>query len=342
MTTNKLLLGALLATAFLPALAAELPADSDAPQDKPAVRTRERFHVEVAHNGPRKTVKNAPYSAEMVNERVQVLADGNQIVHKTTTMSYRDSAGRTRHEIRNSEGELASIAIQDPVENVTWMLRPKDKTAVKLRPFEFGNAAFSAHLAAEGHAAAEAGRAAALAGRAAGEAARARIEQMRKDGTMPTVERRVTANGEEIVIKRIQKVNEDGKNPEVRHETRIDLSPLADAFGDKKWSANTTQKDLGTRDFGGVKAQGRLRSYEIPANAIGNRNPILVSDEQWFAPDLQVTVYTKHNDPRSGEVTYRLDNIKRDEPQAALFTVPSDYTVKDLAKITHPPAADKQ
>jgi hypothetical protein len=40
-------------------------------------------------------------------------------------------------------------------------------------------------------------------------------------------------------------------------------------------------------------------------------------------------VYHKHSDPRSGEVVYRLENLKRDEPAPALFTVPSDYTVKD-------------
>jgi hypothetical protein len=226
---------------------------------------------------------------------------------------------------------------------VTWVLNPKNKTAVKLKPFEFGNGPLAARIAVEtARASADAGRAAAAAGRAAAEVARARVEQMRKDGTLPTVERRVTANGEEIVIKRVQKISEDGKGPDVKHDMRIELAPLAEAFADKKWSANTTQKDLGTRDFGGVKAQGSLRSYEIPANAIGNRNPIMVTDEQWSAPDLQVTVYTKHSDPRSGESVFRLDNIKRDEPPAALFAVPSDYTVNDLSKLANPPAADKQ
>jgi hypothetical protein len=39
---------------------------------------------------------------------------------------------------------------------------------------------------------------------------------------------------------------------------------------------------------------------------------------------------TKRSDPRTGERTWRMVNIKRDEPAPALFAVPSDYTVKDV------------
>jgi DNA-directed RNA polymerase specialized sigma24 family protein len=34
--------------------------------------------------------------------------------------------------------------------------------------------------------------------------------------------------------------------------------------------------------------------------------------------------------PRSGDNVYRLSSIKREEPAASLFSVPSDYTVKDV------------
>jgi len=37
-----------------------------------------------------RTLKNAPYSAEIINERIQSLPDGNQIVKRTSQMSYRD------------------------------------------------------------------------------------------------------------------------------------------------------------------------------------------------------------------------------------------------------------
>ena len=40
----------------------------------------------------------APYSATVVNESVQTLADGNRIVQKTTGTTARDSEGRTRND----------------------------------------------------------------------------------------------------------------------------------------------------------------------------------------------------------------------------------------------------
>jgi hypothetical protein len=40
-------------------------------------------------------------------------------------------------------------------------------------------------------------------------------------------------------------------------------------------------------------------------------------------------VFTKHSDPRSGDFVFKLDKLRREEPPAALFTVPADYTVTD-------------
>jgi hypothetical protein len=56
-----------------------------------------------------KAVKGMPYGAEVVSERQQNLADGNQIVHKSSSMSYRDGAGRTRQEVLNDKGEVMTI-----------------------------------------------------------------------------------------------------------------------------------------------------------------------------------------------------------------------------------------
>jgi len=40
-------------------------------------------------------------------------------------------------------------------------------------------------------------------------------------------------------------------------------------------------------------------------------------------------VMSKHSDPRTGELTYRLTNINRSEPAHSLFEIPSDYTLKE-------------
>ena len=74
-----------------------------------------------------KCVKNAPYSAEVVSEKIQHLADGNQISKRTTTMTYRDSAGRTRQEVRDAGGNVKTIHINDNVVGTRLMLSPAAK-----------------------------------------------------------------------------------------------------------------------------------------------------------------------------------------------------------------------
>jgi hypothetical protein len=76
-----------------------------------------------------------------------------------------------------------------------------------------------------------------------------------------------------------------------------------------------------------VQAQGTRTTTTIPAGTIGNERPINIVDERWYSPDLQMTVMTKHSDPRSGETNFQLKNINRSSPPPNLFEIPSDYTV---------------
>jgi len=85
---------------------------------------------------------------------------------------------------------------------------------------------------------------------------------------------------------------------------------------------------LGTQTINGVQAEGTRYTRTIPAGAIGNQNPIVITSERWYSPDLQVVVLSKRDDPRTGETITQLTNIQRGEPDASLFQVPSDYTVK--------------
>ena len=68
---------------------------------------------------------------------------------------------------------------------------------------------------------------------------------------------------------------------------------------------------LGSREFDGARADGRKTTWTIPAGHIGNRLPVQIVSERWHAPDLNVVVFTRHADPRTGERIYRLQNIKR-------------------------------
>lgn len=90
----------------------------------------------------------------------------------------------------------------------------------------------------------------------------------------------------------------------------------------------TSREDLGTRNIEDMNARGSRETETIPAGAIGNQFPIKITDEIWYSSDLQINVLTTHNDPRSGEIVYKLTNISRANPQKSLFEVPSDYTIQ--------------
>lgn len=293
-------------------------------------------------------VKNAPYSAESVSESIQRLADGNQIVTRSSSMQYRDGAGRTRTEVRGDDGKLRMVTISDPVDGARWILNPERKSATRTditsaqaraQAEAARAAATQARIAAaQARAEADAARAVADQARIAANEARARIDQLRKEGKLP--------EGTHIIVKDVQRGIEPAEvrvriaqpaaaaMPAARAMSAQIAPLIVGAVNDGKWSAKAVTRELGEREFSGVRAQGSQRSYAIPAGEIGNRDPIEVSSETWYSPELQVTVYHKRSDPRSGEMVYRLENLKRGEPPAALFSVPSDYTVRDPLKVT--------
>ena len=89
--------------------------------------------------GEGKVVKGAPYSAEAITERIQVLADGNRIDQKTSAQVYRDGQGRTRRETTlgpigpwgTPDNASPMVLINDPVAGVGYVLNPADHTAVR-------------------------------------------------------------------------------------------------------------------------------------------------------------------------------------------------------------------
>ena len=88
---------------------------------------------------PGRVVRNAPYSADMITESTQTLADGNHIKQSTTSRMFRDSDGRTRTEQSlNGLGALAGgstlpkvVFINDPVAGTNYALNLTNKTATK-------------------------------------------------------------------------------------------------------------------------------------------------------------------------------------------------------------------
>ena len=92
--------------------------------------------------------------------------------------------------------------------------------------------------------------------------------------------------------------------------------------------ADVQTEDLGKQTINGLSAQGTRRTRTIPVGKIGNEKPITIVSESWYSLDLQIVVMSKRSDPRFGETTYTLSNIQQKEPDASLFSVPADYTIK--------------
>ncbi len=252
-----------------------------------------------------KLVKGAPYSAQAVTESVQTLSDGNRIVRKNTAQLYRDAEGRTRREqtvgylgpYAASGEETQTVFINDPVAGFSYILEPSAKTARKMprRELRFRVEGDAAEGAANQKAAREVLR---------------KVEVERTYQRVPGPAGSDHVTGTAVIVT----APPAGEGPTfMRHSSKHEAK---------------TEK-LEARSFDGVKAEGTRTTVTIPAGEIGNEMPISIVDEHWYSPELQVTVMTRHSDPRSGETTYRLTNISRTEPASALFQVPSDYTVKE-------------
>ena len=79
---------------------------------------------------------------------------------------------------------------------------------------------------------------------------------------------------------------------------------------------------LGKQMIEGVNAEGTRSVQTIEAGAIGNDRPIAITNESWYSDELQMQVMSKRTDPRTGDESFRLTNIRRGEPGAYLFQPP--------------------
>jgi len=137
------------------------------------------------------------------------------------------------------------------------------------------------------------------------------------------------------------------KPPSVQVQTGQELPPLPPppppfagtmgpvaivaAKGELTSKANQQSQDLGSQMMEGVNVTGTRIVSTIPAGAIGNEQPIETASERWFSPVLQVVVKSIHTDPRIGQTTESLENLRRTEPDSSLFQVPGDYSVTESA-----------
>lgn len=282
------------------------PATNSVPAQQVKVETVQRGTVQFTASdlGAAVAVKNSPYSAEAVTETVQTLADGNKITRKNTVVQYRDGEGRMRREFElQAIGRLGdveagankSISIDDPVAKVHYSLDLNRKTAFKMAGGE-GTIRMAMPAGTVGGPAR-----AAFSGNAV--SADVMVTRTLERSPMPAVA--------------------EGAVP------AIAIGPAASWTTADKGTNALKEEDLGSRNVEGVEAKGTRTVVTIPPGEVGNERALEIVSERWYSDQLKTFVLTRHADPRFGETTHRLTNVRLGEPPATLFEVPADFTVQE-------------
>jgi hypothetical protein len=292
--------------------------------------------AEAAGADGQRVIKAAPYCADAVHETVQWLADGNgaapnRIVRQQTTRLCRDGEGRTRQEVERSGRKL--VYLRDPAARETWLLDPERKSARRI-----GSSLRMEWHSGESHKAmreyAERLREWA---RHMAEATRGGFSSPTPPTpptlpTPPTPPTPATPTTPSTVI--ISRADDPTQPAEVRL-LRSQVHNLVDWAipAPVQWRAlNMAPRGAGStsplpaKEIDGLRVNGERTSWLIEAGKLGNEKPIQITREVWTSPELMLTVASRDFDPRSGEVNYRLKNLKRGEPDPALMKVPADYT----------------
>lgn len=298
-----------------------------------------------------RVVRGAPYCATAVHENVQTLADGNRIVRRQQSQLCRDGEGRTRREVQR-EGGPKVVYLNDPVARESWAIYPEQKRVQRLR----GRAVW----AQGGDAAAQAAWEASMRDwgeRMKEQAARwkewgARVAERARSADAERLRARGLGGEPGIVIEQelLAPAAPGASAVERRRELRViraselpampappappapmtaptpPLPPLPLIQLPMLPREGGTTTALPAREIEGLKVTGERTTWTLEAGRIGNEKPIVSSREVWRSPELMLTVMSRDADPRSGEQTYRLEKIKRGEPDPALMKPPTDFT----------------
>ncbi len=294
----KLLFGTIILGAAASVFGQEAPATPAAPAKPARVAIMPLAGTDIIIAG---VTKNAPFTADESGETVRVMADGNRIVESWTGKTARSGEGRVRREI--TSGNLGGGAARPFIFDST--------NAPSRAVFTVGGAGDARSvLLAKTEAEAAAG-------------ARTIVASPQNGEGFSVV---TSGNGDET--KRVLMTKIEGAA--VKDGTWVASGGFGGSLavlsatgpmrgeGDK---SQTRKEDLGSRDFGGVQAEGHRIITTYAAGSVGNEREIEVTSEVWFAKDLGVIVYSKRSDPRTGETTYQMTNIVRAEPDASLFQV---------------------
>jgi hypothetical protein len=240
-----------------------------------------------------KVVKGVPFTADTQTEFAQTLSNGQKIYRKSVTALARDSEGRTRR-----EQTIDAVGLYGGTPHQTIFINdPVAGVNYVLDPANrVATKTFIASLTWIG----EIG-------------AGAETVHVTSDRSVGATTARKT-----IVMDGIN----TGAGKVVASTTTTISHP-----------EHSRTESLGTMTIEGITVEGTRSIETIPAGSIGNDTPIEIISEKWYSPELGMVVKSTRVDPMAGDNTYQLLNIRRAEPPASLFQVPSDYTIKEGSQV---------
>jgi len=124
-------------------------------------------------------------------------------------------------------------------------------------------------------------------------------------------------------------------DPQNRIAYRYSLKVLKDSVptAHGNWSGphmEVTKEPLGSQWMEGLLAVGTRETRRvIAAGARDNDQPFTIVVEVWYSSEIGAVVLEKAPNPFGGELTRRLTNIDRAEPDISLFQPPADYKIED-------------
>jgi hypothetical protein len=234
-------------------------------------------------------VKGSPFCATVTTDHTQAFADGNRIHSSDSSTLCRDAQGRTR---REAGLNLLGAGAQSPGGKIVTILDP-----VAGFRYVLDSENKVAHRTAISSSPHPAG---------------AGIKVTGPGGLPP--------KGDVIFFQHVA-----GPGPNVGTQENIFFKRAGQAADEP----TPATENLGDQTIDGIHATGTRMTTTIPAGKMGNEQPIMVTSERWYSPELKATVLTKHSDPWAGELKTQFTNVNTSEPDSSLFLVPGDYKIMD-------------
>jgi hypothetical protein len=92
------------------------------------------------------------------------------------------------------------------------------------------------------------------------------------------------------------------------------------------------RESIGNDVIDGISVVGTRETITVASGVVGNSQPLVITREFWYSPDLQVNLAITRKDPRDGQQVIRVSNVSRAEPDPALFKVPAGFTVQNTPR----------